>query len=188
MTLHIRPMSINDGILFTAFMDRVDFSHQPNWQGCYCRFYHSGCTYDQWMKLPKANKRDEALTMIADGFMHGYLAFDNEQMIGWLNAGHWENYLRLAKELSKHADLDTAVLICFLIDEKYRNQGIAKKLLAYALEDLSLLGFKRFIAIPHATKEVSELNYRGTMHMYEEHGFKSVEELSGQVIMVLDQS
>ena len=183
MNLHIRPINIFDGELFVHFMDSLDFTHHPDWKGCYCRFYHSDCSKVEWTEKQGLQNRQEAIDQISGGLMHGYMAFDNETPIGWLNAGYWENYPRLKSILSKWANLDTALMICFMIKPEYRRQGVSKALYQFAFEDLKSLGYKNIIAIPENSSEVSASSYRGSKKMYEDHGFIVKEEIDGYAIM-----
>jgi GNAT superfamily N-acetyltransferase len=184
MEIIVRPITIHDGELFATFMDQVDFLHQPDWKGCYCRFYHTLHNEEAWNKLRGAFNRKEAIHQISEGLMHGYLAFLGDQPIGWLNASHWENYPRTAEILKPHADPDSALMICFLIDQRYRRQGVAKTLLAYAESDLKSLGYKKLFAIPASTREITMDSYRGPIKMFEDHGFTPVESGFGHSLML----
>lgn len=183
MNLTIRPITIHDGPLFVQFMDSLKFSHQPSWQGCYCRFYHTECDENEWASRGSDFNKQEALDAIEGGLMHGYLAFDYDQPIGWLNAGHWENYPRMKKILSKWANLDTALMICFLIKEEYRHQGVATELYDFAETDLKLLGYKKLLVVPKKELENIEDGYRGPISLYEKKGLKIREEGHGFAIM-----
>ena len=183
MELHIRPINIYDGPLFVEFMDSLDYAHQPDWKGCYCRFYHSDCSKAEWTKRQGINNRQEALDQISGGLMHGYMAFDGEKPIGWLNAGHWENYPRMKQVLAKWANLDTALMICFMVKTEYRRQGVSKALYQFAEEDLRGLGYKKLLAVPHISDEITPSSYRGPKSLFEQNGLKVREEIDGYAIM-----
>lgn len=183
MKLTIRPITIHDGPLFIEFMDSLSFSHQPLWKGCYCRYYHTDCSQPDWNKRSEEMNKQEALNAIDAGLMHGYLAFDQDTPIGWLNAGHWENYPRLKSDLSQWADPDTALLICFLIKEDYRNQGIATSLLEFAERDLKGLGYTQVLSVPVDDVKVSESQYRGPKSLYEKKGYQVRTIIDNVVIM-----
>jgi len=184
MEIKVRPITIHDGELFATFMDRIDFSHQPDWKGCYCRFYHTLHNEEVWNKHRGISNRLEAIHEISEGLMHGYLAFLGDKPIGWLNASHWENYPRIEGILKNHADPDSALMICFLIDQGYRRQGVAKTLLAYAEDDLKSLGYKKLFALPASTREITVDSYRGPIKMFEDHGFENIESESGQSLLL----
>jgi len=183
MKLSIRPITIFDGPLYVQFMDSLNYSHHPGWQGCYCRYYHNDCNDSDWNRREALENKQEALDAIAGGLMHGYLAFDEDKPIGWLNAGHWENYPRLKSILSKWSNLDTALMMCFLIKEDYRHQGIAKALCDFAEDDIKLLGYKKIIVVPYKNVENVEDAYRGTVSVFEKRGYKTREETDGYAIM-----
>ncbi len=183
MSITIRPLTINDADLFTSFLEKMDFSHQPFWKGCYCRYYHSDCPNSQWKDRVGDFNKNEAKEQIEEGLMHGYLAFDNDQPIAWVNVGYWENYPRLKPILQPYADLDTAVAICFMVEITHRGQGVAGLLLDYILKDLVGLGFKTLITIPESVNNLSAVSYRGPLSMYEKRGFVPIHSENGQTIM-----
>ena len=43
------------------YFDELDFSHQPNWKGCYCRFYHNDLPFEQWMRRTAEDNRLEMI-------------------------------------------------------------------------------------------------------------------------------
>jgi len=183
MILTFRPLTIFDAPQFISFMEKMDLSHQPNWRGCFCRYYHSDCPFSDWKSRVGEFNRLEAIAEIEAGLMHGYFAFDLDQPIGWINCGYWENYPRLKTMLTPYADLDTAVAICFMVDHDYRGQGVAGALLDYILKDLIGLGFKSLIAIPESVNNLSPTSYRGPLSMYEKRGFVLLHAENGQAIM-----
>ena len=174
----IRRLAPSDAELLIHYFQTLDYHHQPEWQTCYCQFYHQDCSMDQWIEQSKHGK-NEAITCedIQSGRMHGYLIFDGELLIGWLNANHYQRYLRLVKSLHPYLTSPyTAVMICFVIHPDYRGQGVARQLLQYAIHDLHEQGYQSIIALPREDPHHPEHRYRGTFHMYEGAGFTLVNE------------
>ena len=44
----IKPLQTDQAQLFTAYFDGLDFSHAEHWAGCFCQYYLSGCTPEEW--------------------------------------------------------------------------------------------------------------------------------------------
>jgi len=89
-----------------------------------------------------------------------------------LNGGEAQNYPRVLSALEPLLnDGKTALTICFVIDPQYRNQGLARKLLTFAIEDFRSKGFLYAIGLPVESSEEPEKRYRGTDHMYQEAGY-----------------
>jgi GNAT superfamily N-acetyltransferase len=100
--------------------------------------------------------------------MHGYLAFEDDQLIGWANAGHWENYPRLSAYATPYANMDTAMIVCFFVDPRYRQKGVMNALLSYALDDLKGLGYVQVLVMPQAKTCALRRysgSFNGTNHM-----------------------
>ena len=56
---------------FLLFFDHVAFADNPDWSDCYCSAYH-------FANKGKAESRREASSLIEEGRMHGFLAYDIE--------------------------------------------------------------------------------------------------------------
>ena len=183
----IRPMTIHDSQIWIDWMDKADYHHQPEWKGCYCRYYETNGSTDEWkLKLGEEN-RNEAIQAIKEGYMHGYMAFEDDQLIGWANAGHWENYPRLSAYATPYANMDTAMIVCFYVDPRYRQKGVMNALLTYALDDLKGLGYVQVLVMPQA-KDMSVTTYSGSIQWYKSHGFKALDTKMGRAILKFDLS
>ncbi len=185
--IQIRPLTQGDDVLFTQYMSGISFSHEPNWAGCYCRFYHSDVSTEDWIKTTPDENREEAQKEIRAGRMNGYLAFDGETCVGWCNAGSIDSYVRVRDMLAAHsAGKKAAAIMCFVIRPEYRGRGLARQLLSYAVSDLEESGYTRIIAMPFANPDHPEKRYRGTMNMYLERGFSPIGGSESVSILALD--
>src|SRR2546421_11842950 len=61
------------------------FSDNPEWAKCYCHFYEVP-TAIPWESLSAEQNRVAMRSRIEVGEMEGFLAYDGEQVVGWLNA------------------------------------------------------------------------------------------------------
>jgi GNAT superfamily N-acetyltransferase len=108
--------------------------------------------------------------------MNGFLIFDQDKPIGWLNAQAASNYKRLSSEIESFNDKKYALTICFVIHPDYRNQGIAKQLLDYAINYFKQKGFYGMLALPSTEVYDIQKAYRGLLSMYLKRGYKIVDE------------
>ncbi|MFZ5967338.1 MAG: GNAT family N-acetyltransferase [Bacillota bacterium] len=186
MKYTIKPLSSELATTFTEYLEALDFGHATHWATCFCRFYHTNCSYEQWQNRTGAENRAEAIEQIKAGNMKGYLAFDGDKCIGWCNANNVSQYIRLQEDI-KHIINDQKVgcVICFVIHQEYRKQGVARLLLKQAVEDFRSQCFDAVLAIPVEIKDEPEKLYRGTMNMYRELGFKEIEKRDNVSIMWL---
>jgi GNAT superfamily N-acetyltransferase len=187
MTYTIKPLSPELATTFIEYLEGLDFGHEPHWATCFCRFYHTNCSSDQWHNRPGEVNRLEAIEQIKAGNMKGYLAFDGDKCIGWCNANDVRQYIRLEQDI-KHIVKGKKVgcVICFVIHKEYRKQGVAKLLLKQAIEDFKLQGFDAVLAIPIDIKDEPEKLYRGTLNMYKELDFREIERHDDVSVMWLE--
>lgn len=187
MNLEIIPLTPESGSEFCAFFDHLDYSYKPDWQGCYCLYYHSTCDDAGWRARSPAQNRADALDLIARGEMRGYLAYAEGKCVGWCNANALAALPRFAgsPELAQFDD-KTGVIICFIIHPKFRGKGAARQLIRAALEGFRREGFARVLGLPFEWKEYPELQYHGTRAMFAEAGFETLNEDERGPLMVLE--
>lgn len=176
MNYTVKPLSPELAETFTEYLENLSFDHEPHWAGCFCRYYHTNCSFEQWQNRTGAENRIEAIEQIVNGSMKGYLAFDGDKCIGWCNANDIHEFKRLENDIN-HIIKNQKVgcVICFVIHPEYRRQGVARLLLKQAVEDFRVHGFEAVLSIPVDIKDAPEKLYRGTMNMYKEHGFEEIE-------------
>lgn len=178
--IEYRRLSGTEMDKFLEFMDGPAFNSQPQWAGCYCQAYldKPGCS-----DTAEDNRR-KACERIASGVMQGYLAIDTSQtetpVVGWMAANKNNNYQSLPP-----TDDKTATIICFVIQDKYQNQGIASALLDYGVEDLKSRGFSKVQAAPMASNAHVDYGYRGKLSMFEKLGFAAVQKVDDKHVLVV---
>lgn len=99
--------------------------------------------------------------------MQGYIALEGEKVVGWMAANTFKNFVALPPGPD-----DTAAIICFVVDEEHQRNGVASKLLSFALLDLPKQGFRFVNAAPLASGEFHIWGYRGPKSMFEKAGFQ----------------
>jgi GNAT superfamily N-acetyltransferase len=187
MNLEIIPLTPESGSEFCAFFDHLDYSYKPDWQGCYCQYYHSTCDDAGWRARSPAQNRADALDLIARGEMRGYLAYAEGKCVGWCNANALAALPRFAgsPELAQFDD-KTGVIICFVIHPDFRGKGAARQLIRAAVEGFRREGFARVLGLPFEWKEYPELQCHGTRAMFAEAGFETLSEDERGPLMVLE--
>ena len=187
MPIEIRPILPGDAERFVDYFDRLDFAHAREWKGCYCRYYHHAMDLSVWISRTPETNRNEAMESIQSGKTRGFLAFDGEKCVGWLNGGPLDHYPRLTEWLLPFSQgRKFAVTICFVIDPEYRGKGLARAMLAHAIESFRDHGLEGAFALPVSGDDGGNRRYRGTMHMYQEAGYREIGTFSGAVLMQKD--
>ena len=175
--LRIEALAVSNLHEFLEFFDHEAFNgSNEKWDGCYCQFYLNSAERNEAIKANPVTKaainRSDACTRVETGKMQGYLAFDGDQVVGWNLAGE-----SLLFPEVPDANETLARMLCFVIHPKRRGEGIASAMLAHAVEDLRIRGFAAIEAAPYRATENFELNYRGTVSMFEKAGFEQVADL-----------
>lgn len=176
MTVDIRALSPDNKLDFARLLEGADFDHAPEWKSCFCRFYHTSCSFPEWIKRDAATNRQESLAEIDAGRMKGYLAYDGSRCVGWLNANRIDAFPRLsAIKTDLPEGQKIGITLCFVVDPTYRGQGIAGKLLDAAIHGFAEEGFDAVVALPFADA-TKERMYRGRLSMYLTRGFVPLQE------------
>lgn len=187
MAYEVKPLSPDLAQTFVDYMGSLDFHHAPHWATCFCRFYYTDCGQQEWQERTGEQNAAEAVDMIREGRMHGYLAFDGEKVIGWCCADDAEKFIRLKEEMRPVIEgRKVGSILCYLIRPEYRNQGVARLMLRKAVEDFRANGFEAVLTSSVDIRDELEKRYQGTLHMYEEMGFAKIQQHGLLSVMRLD--
>lgn len=173
--VEIRRLTVDELQDFLKFMDGPAFESQPQWAGCYCQFYLNSADENQNQEL----NRQRSCDRIANGTMNGYLAYEGDEVIGWVAANSANNFKAMPP-----ADQTTARILCFSIQKAHQGRGIATKLLNHAISDLHQQGFRLIEAAPVKSDEHNSASYRGTLSMFLKAGFAEVVPLDEKHVLV----
>ncbi|MFX1376833.1 MAG: GNAT family N-acetyltransferase [Promethearchaeota archaeon] len=188
MEIIIKPLTLNIIDDWLYFFNNVAFTDNPEWCGCYCRFYHFDGSIKEWENQSKEENRNASIKLIRSGVMHGFLAYSNNNPVGWCNANTRDNY---AKILYKDDSGDSenqkiAGIVCFLIGPLYRKRGIARELLRYAISHYKNKGYEIIESYPRIGKLSDAHSYRGPISLYQTEGFKIYKRFKDFYVMRLD--
>ena len=181
MDITIEALDSGMALQYIDFFDNRAFSDGNINKGCYCVWHHWTEKHEYERNLLPAEerpsvKRNYAIELIKQGRLHGFVAWHENEIIGFCNADLKNNYFRLSKERNPDSwigiDSNDKVMaiVCFTIDPNYRGKGIAKKLLSYACEFASRNGYDYIESYP-SNGEFNPNLCCGNRSMYESQGF-----------------
>lgn len=114
-----------------AMWDDVEAALGPQGgdDGCWCMGWRSE------KDLPPEQAKDALRTLVESGGCHAMLAFDGERAVGWCTFGPRSHFYHAEHHLKKAPSVTPAgwSIPCFFVQEEYRGQGIAMKLLVAAM-------------------------------------------------------
>lgn len=185
MSFRIVPLKPDMADIFTDYLSSLDFTHAPYFATCYCRYYHINCSDNEWMERTGVQNREESVAAIKDGSMKGYLAFDEDKCIGWMNANAVDSYLRVKDSLLPYAEgKKSGLAICFVIHPEYRNKGLATTLLETAIQGFKEEGYEVVFGLSTKNADIPLVNqYSGTYSMFSKLDFEEVGVLGHRVIL-----
>lgn len=184
---------LNSSLLddFLYYFDKVAFTDNPEWSGCYCQFYHFEGTRKDWTRRSSKENREAAIKLINSEKMNGFLVYYNRNPIGWCNANSKDDYPVLIQDeypivylpdifttdieqqnriINHISEEKTACIVCLLIAPEYRKKGIARKLLKFIIEYYISKNFDYIEAYPRK-KVKFPYCAEGPISLYESEGF-----------------
>lgn len=181
MTIKIQGLNSNMASKYIDFFENRAFSDGNINKGCYCVWHHWTEKHEyERSQLPVEErsfcKRNYAIELIEHNKLHGFVAYCDDDIIGFCNADLKDNYFRFNKENNPASwsgiDKNDKVfaIVCFTIAPDYRGKGIAKELLTYACEYAKKNGYDYIESYP-AEGEFNSNNCCGNRSMYEAQGF-----------------
>ena len=196
MDLKIKPLTSDLTSAYLEFFDNRAFADEkdnnPNGP-CYCNVPTMETAEVRQMVSEfgndtKGNLRRNAARQLAEGRVHGYLAFDGESSIGWCNAADMNNYPVndwnfIPNTARQNACGKTMAIVCFAIAPDYCGMGIAAAMLERVIADAQAEGFVAVEGYGEVQNERVSWDFHGPIRLYEKAGFTEVASCDGRVVM-----
>jgi GNAT superfamily N-acetyltransferase len=184
----VKPLSGDLLDDYFKFFDTVAFSDHEEWSWCYCTFYHLDESAEAALDgTGKEGMRNCAKTLIRDGALQGYLAYLDDTIVGWCNAGEKSNFprLRTRKELWDADDSTVKIksIVCFTVAPAMRGKGIAAQLLDRVCSDAAAEGFSCIEAYPVKGGRDCFYHYHGPLQLYAKKGFSVYRDFENDMIV-----
>lgn len=161
----------------------------PKW--CWCMYWRLRA---RDFSLSSAAANREGLQALADADpAPGLVAYSDGRLVGWVGLGPRSDFERLerSKLLPRLDDRPAWSIVCFVVSRRARGRGVARALLAAAVEYARAHGAPAIEAYPAATEGrriASAAAYTGTASMFAAAGFGQVrpsESVTGGVPRVI---
>ena len=149
-------------------------------RGCWCMFYRrSGkrSTLPPGLTLSQASRADLRSLAGIDP-PPGLIGYRGKVPVGWVSLGPREDYAKLQRSpVMKPVDEQPVwSVVCFVVPSEYRRQGVAKELLAGAVEYARKRGVTLLEAYPidKPDRSADDSLWFGAKSMYDAAGFEEV--------------
>jgi len=149
-------------------------------RGCWCMYYRvSGKgAYTQPSDGQRSRSKAALKALIARDPPPGLLGYLGKTPVGWVSLGPREGYAKLARSPTMKPVDDQPVwsVVCFVVPSEYRQQGVARELLAGAIRYADRRGVRLLEGYPVDKSEPSaaQAPWFGSKSMFDEAGFQEV--------------
>lgn len=126
----------------------------------------------------RVRSRKALMALAAQEPPPGLIGYRGETPVGWVSLGPREDFAKLAKSpvMKPVDDQPTWSIVCFVVPSEYRRQGVARELLAGAVEYARKRGVRLLEAYPVNSDRESPSggSWFGSKSMFDELGFEEV--------------
>jgi len=180
----LSPALVDDYLAFFDHESGPAFADNPDWAKCYCHYYEVPKAID-WSSFAGPDNRVAMRSRIDVGEMEGFLAYEGERVVGWVNVQprhklpHCFGRLGVEAPPIPCSPHEAAVVVCFVVAPEHRRQGVARSLLTGALGSLQSRGIALADAFPFKTGAEdcdAADHYHGPLALYLEQGFSVLDE------------
>lgn len=163
-----------------------------NGYGCHCRYWHFDGTAREWLarcaQSPELNQQEMLSALgAASPEMTGMVAETaNDEVIGWLKVAPaallgklYDQRLYKGLPCLNRDPSGTWTLACFLVREDFRHRGVARALLAGAIEAAPSWGAHTLEAFPRSDTDCADAALMtGPLELFLEVGFELVHDFA----------
>ena len=189
-TIVIRPLTSELNADYLDFFDHRAFTDDNPNGPCYCTSPNQEEAQIQKMITEfkssgvKETLRKYAAEMLDRNMIHGYLAYDRNQSIGWCNAADMESYAGFVPAFARDITCGKTIsIVCFEIAPEYRGIGIASAFIDRICNDAKADGYVAVEGYAKLSDEHDDFDYQGPVRLYQKAGFKEVAREKGQAVM-----
>lgn len=149
-------------------------------RGCWCMYYRVSGKGDLTRPGPGQKARSKAAlqALMAEDPPPGLLGYRDGVPVGWVSLGPREVFAKLANSpvMKPVDDRPTWSIVCFVVPSQYRKQGVARELLAGAVEYASKRGVRLLEGYPvdKSVASAAHAPWFGSKQMFDEAGFEEV--------------
>lgn len=192
MDISIRKLSPDLADAYVDFFDATPHGDCCSENTCYCITWRNDDSYSgnggHWFPS-RAERRKRAVDFVHNGSIQGYLAYQENRIIGWCNSSA-DCQLGISTLRSwgwpipeSRADMKIKSIFCFAIAPDFRKSGVATQLVQYACRDAARDGFDLVEAYPDKCFTTPSAAMRGPFAMYEKCGFSVLAEQGDKIVV-----
>lgn len=172
------------------------FSRGNGWDFCWCMHHHRCRPLPLTEKLRRAERSranyPDKKRLVVEGRSHGILVYASDEPVGWCQYGRAEELPRIDDDPNYrgHAPADRERLWripCFVVDKRFRRQGIGNAALKAALASIKAQGgglVEAYPVVDWAGASFGNVSTHGTVSMFRKQGFKKVAQFGKRNVLM----
>ncbi len=150
--------------------------------GCWCMWWRVPRGGKLWEESKGEPNRQKLHDLVRTGRLHAVMAFHKDQPVGWCTFGPRDTFprIRTVRALQRETCPGTWSIVCFYVASKWRNSGVARRLLEAATKMALSLGASEVEAFPVVPKKPPApvpptFAWTGVPRMFEASGYVQIE-------------
>jgi len=197
MAVKIRKLTSELADDYVRFFDATPHADHPDRddQKCYCVWWcnddYASRDYGRHFGT-REKRRNLAIEYVKGGNIQGYLAYCDDEVVGWCNANTksdclkcfcWRRFMGSIPTEESTPAIEVKSVFCFAIAPEMRRKGIATKLLERVCQDAATDGFDFVEAYPNSEYTDEARDFMGPARLFQKNGFTVHHETEQQLVM-----
>ena len=192
MNIEIRKLTPNLVEDYVRFFDTTSHADNKDEHKCYCVWWcnddYEGKDFTSSIEV----RRRYAIQYVKGNNIQGYLAYCDDEVVGWCNANTkadclkcycWRRFMGSISTEESNPDIKVKSVFCFAIAPEMRRKGIAKLFLERVCQDAAQDGFDFVEAYPNKEFINEAEDFMGPVQVYMKSGFTVHYETDRQFVM-----
>ena len=192
MNIEIRKLTPNLVEDYVRFFDTTSHADNKDEHKCYCVWWcnddYEGKDFTSSIEV----RRRYAIQYVKGNNIQGYLAYCDDEVVGWCNANTkadclkcycWQRFMGFVPTEESNPDIKVKSVFCFAIAPEMRRKGIAKMLLERVCQDAAQDGFDFVEGYPNKEFINEAEDFVGPIEVYKKSGFNVHYETDRQFVM-----
>ncbi len=180
MNIEIRKLTPNLVEDYVRFFDTTSHADNKDEHKCYCVWWcnddYEGKDFTSSIEV----RRDYAIQYVKGNNIQGYLAYCDDEVVGWCNANTkadclkcycWRRFMVFVPTEESNPDIKVKSVFCFAIAPEMRRKGIAKLFLERVCQDAAQDDFDYVEAYPNKEYINEAEDFMGPVEVYKKCGF-----------------
>ncbi|MCE5209028.1 MAG: GNAT family N-acetyltransferase [Chloroflexi bacterium] len=191
MNIEIRKLTSDLAMDYVHFFDTTPHSDNIEDHKCYCVCWCNDDYEGKDFSTPD-KRRDYAIQYVKGNNIQGYLAYRDDEVVGWCNANtksdclkccSWQMFMGSIPTDETIPGVKVKSIFCFAIAPEMKRKGIAKRFLERVCQDAARDGFDFVEAYPNKEFIDEAEDFMGPVKLFIKSGFSVYYETEHKFVM-----